>query len=136
MDAPEKAQPHSEKNDNINNLIDKYKQIIQTDPKNLEILSNLGACYASLNKFKEASEIFNKILEQNPKNLDALNNLGVIYTQTGRLEEAISKLEIAVKLKPDIAKLWSNLSETYRRSGNYHKANICRMRVIQLTEKK
>ena len=78
----------------------------------------------------------NKILEQDPKNLDALNNVGVVYTQFGKFEDAITKLEIAVKLDSSKARIWSNLSEVYRRAGNYHKANVCRMRAIQLNEKK
>jgi len=87
-----------------------------------------------LQKVDKAIDIFNKILQQDPKSIDALNNLGVVYTQIGNFSEAISKLEIAVKLKPSDARLWTNLGESYRRSGNYHKANICRMRSIQLNE--
>lgn len=129
MDAPEKSK--------INNLIEEYQKVIQSDPNNFEVLSNLGTCYASLNKFNEAENIFNKILEQNPKNLDALNGLGVVYTQIGKFQEGIEKLEIAVKLDSDNhVRFWNNLSEAYRRAGNYHKANICRTRAIQLSENK
>ncbi|MFX1297376.1 MAG: tetratricopeptide repeat protein [Promethearchaeota archaeon] len=136
MDVQEKAQSPSANNENTNSLIDKYKGILQTEPNNITALSNLGVCYASINKFDEAEKSFNKILEIDPKNLDGLNNLGVVYTQIGKIDDAIAKLEIAVKLKPDNAKLWSNLGEAYRRLGNYHQANVCRMRAIQLIEKK
>jgi len=75
-----------------------------------------------------------KILEQDAQNFDALKNLGVIYAQVGKLEDAITKLEIAVKIKSDNASLWNTLGEAYRRSKNFHKANVCRMRAIQLNE--
>ena len=84
--------------------------------------------------YNEQIEKLEKQLEQDAQNVDALKNLGVIYAQVGKLEEAISKLEIAVKLKSDSASLWNTLSEAYRRSKNFHKANVCRMRAIQLTE--
>ena len=132
MDAQENNSTGKPK---INDLVEEYQKILQSDPDKLKILSNLGVCYASLNN-EEAIKVFNKILEQDPKNLDALKNLGVIYTQIGKFEDAITKLEIAVKLDSSNARLWSNLSEIYRRAGNYHKANICRMRAIQLNEKK
>ncbi len=135
MDTEEKAQTVLDKKIDTAELIEKYKQILQSEPDNLKILSNLGACYASIHEYDKANEIFNKILEQDPKNLSGLNNIGVVYTQIGKLDEAISKLEIAVKLYPDKVQLWNNLSEAYRRAGNYHKANICRMRAIQLSEK-
>ena len=129
MDAIEKS--------TLNSRIEEYQKVLQQDPNNLDVLSNLGTCYASLNKTDKALEIFNKILNQNPKNLDALNNIGVVYTQIGKFEEAIEKLEIAVKLDSGTnAKYWNNLSEAYRRAGNYHKANISRMRSIQLNENK
>ncbi|MFX1293648.1 MAG: tetratricopeptide repeat protein [Promethearchaeota archaeon] len=135
MSAQKKSKAQPGKDKSVNRLIEKYQEILRTDPKNLKILSNLGAYYASLHKFDKAKEIFNKILENDPKNLDGLNNIGVIYTQIGKLNNAIAKLEIAVKLKPDNPKYWNNLSEVYRRAGNYHKANVCRMRAIQITEK-
>ena len=132
MDAQENISTGKPK---INDLVEEYQKVLQSDPDNLVILSNLGVCYASLNN-EEAITIFNKILEQDPKNLDALNNVGVVYTQFGKFEDAITKLEIAVKLDSSKARIWSNLSEVYRRAGNYHKANVCRMRAIQLSEKK
>ncbi len=132
MDAQEN---NSNKKPKINDLAEEYQKVLQSDPNNLEILSNLGVCYASLNN-EEAIKVFNRILEQDPKHIDTLNNIGVIYTQIGKFEDAINKLEIAVKLDSSNKRLWSNLSEAYRRAGNYHKANVCRMRAIQLSEKK
>ncbi|MHA1268592.1 MAG: tetratricopeptide repeat protein [Candidatus Helarchaeota archaeon] len=120
--------------DKIDTLIKKYEEELQTKSDNLEIMTKLGAFYTSKNEFTKAEEILTKVLEKDPKNLEALNVLGISYTQCGKLENAISKFEIAVKLYPNNAKLWYNLSEAYRRIGNYHQANICKMRAIQLNE--
>ncbi len=84
--------------------------------------------------YNEQIEKLEKQFEQDPKNLNTVKNLGVIYAQVGRLQDSINKLEIAVKIKNDDAGLWNNLAEVYRRSKNLHKANICRMRAIQLAE--
>ncbi|MHA1132330.1 MAG: tetratricopeptide repeat protein [Candidatus Helarchaeota archaeon] len=135
MNASEKAHSQSVEDLDVTKKIEAYRKKLQTDPNDLSALSNLGSCYALLNKFDEAQKLFNQILELDPKNLDGLNNLGVVYTQIGKLDEGISKLEIAVKLDPENTKLWNNLSEAYRRAGHYHKANVSRMRAIQLTEK-
>jgi protein O-GlcNAc transferase len=135
MEAQEQAHSKSDEKMDLSKKIEEYKQKLESDPDNVKLLSNLGAIYASLNKFDEAHELFNKILELDPKNFDGLNNIGVIYSQMGKLEEAISKLEIAVKLYPDKAKVWNNLSEAYRRAGKYHQANVARMRAIQISEK-
>jgi len=136
MEAQEHSQSQSEKKMDITKLVEVYKQKLQSEPNNTNILLNLGVAYASLNKLNEADGIFTKIIKQDPKNSEALNNLGIIYTQTGKFEDAIAKLEIVVKLNPNNAKYWNNLSEAYRRAGNYHRANTCRMRAIQLLESK
>jgi tetratricopeptide (TPR) repeat protein len=136
MAVQEHSQIQSEKKIDATTMIEVYKQKLQSDPNNAEILLNLGVVYVSLNKLNEADEIFNKILKQDPKNTEALNNLGIIYTQTGKFGDAVAKLEIAVKLNPNNAKYWNNLSEVHRRAGNYHKANTCRMHAIQLLENK
>ncbi len=136
MEAQEHSQSQSEKKMDTTKLVEVYKQKLQSEPNNTSILLNLGVAYASLNKLNEADEIFTKIIKQDPKNSEALNNLGIIYTQTGKFEDAIAKLEIVVKLNPNNAKYWNNLSEAYRRAGNYHRANTCRMRAIQLIESK
>jgi len=136
MEAEEHLQSHSEKKLNMTDLVEVYKQKLESEPDNMVFLLNLGVAYTALNKLDEASESFTKILEQDPQNLEALNNLGIIYTQTGKFEEAISKFEILVRLNPNNAKYWNNLSEVHRRTGNYHKSNTCRMRAIQLIEGK
>ncbi|MHA1229434.1 MAG: tetratricopeptide repeat protein [Candidatus Helarchaeota archaeon] len=118
----------------IDALIKKYEGELQSNPDNVEIMTKLGTYYISINNYDKAIELFNKILEKEPKNLDVLNNIGIAYTQNGKLTDAITKLEIAVKLYPNNSKLWNNLSEAYRRAENYHKANVCRMRAIQLSE--
>ena len=127
-------EPEKPKNDDMNAQIDELKKSIESNPDNVEKLSNLGALLTSVNKFDEAITAIKKILEKDPKNVNAHKNLGVVYAQMGKLEDAISELEIAVKLKADNANLWNNLSEVYRRAKNFHQANVARMRAIQLNE--
>lgn len=123
MESPDKAPIQSGNSQEINNLIEKYQKILQSTPSDSKTLVDL-------------QKIFLKIIELDPKNFDAIKNLGIILAQTGKLEQSIERLETAVKLRPDNVKAWNNLSEAYRRTGNYHKANACRMRAIQLNERK
>ncbi|MHA1784421.1 MAG: tetratricopeptide repeat protein [Candidatus Helarchaeota archaeon] len=118
----------------IESQIEELKNALNSNPNDVTVLSNLGACYASINKFDEAIEMFNKILELDQKNYAAHKALGVIFAQMGKLEDAINKLKIAVKLNSDNPNLWNNLSEAYRRAKNFHQSNVARMRAIQLIE--
>ena len=75
-----------------------------------------------------------KIIESDPKNKSALNKLGVLYAQIGKFEDSIKHFETLIRLEPNNERYWNNLGEAYRRIKNHHKANVCRMRAIQIQE--
>ena len=75
-----------------------------------------------------------KVIESEPENKSALNNLAVLYAQLGQFDESIKHFETLTRLDPNNERYWNNLGEAYRRIKNFHKANVCRMRAIQIQE--
>ena len=55
-----------------------YKELLQKDDSNIELLSALGKLYEKDRKFPEALAQYEKVLALDPKNMGALNSLGSI----------------------------------------------------------
>ena len=67
----------------INRNFDKAKEFlekaIKIQPKNMNILNNLGAAYKGLGKSKEAINFYQKVLEIDSNHTNANYNLGIEF---------------------------------------------------------
>ena len=63
---------------NFEEAIEKFKKLIENDPKNLRLYIDLANCYMDFGKIKEAEQVLIDFLAIEPKNLMAKNALGKI----------------------------------------------------------
>jgi len=105
-------------------------------PDNTIILKNLGAAYHMLNKYEEASAVFQRALELRPSE-PVYNNLGTARFFQGRYTAAAAAFEKAVELNPTYYLYWGNLADARRWiPGNDAKAKEAYGHAIDLAREK
>ena len=81
-----------------------YKEILGKEPRQSNVLIQLGAIHSQQGKFKEAEEELKKALSLEPpdRNIKAniLTALGNLYSQQQKFKEAEEKLKEALSLEP------------------------------------
>lgn len=81
--------------------IQKYKLYLQMDPKNPDVLVDMGVCYYELRNFDEAIKSMKEALKYNPQHQIAHLNLGIVNMTAGNHDEAIKWLNKAVDIDPN-----------------------------------
>jgi tetratricopeptide (TPR) repeat protein len=81
--------------------IQKYKLYLQMDPKNADVLVDMGVCYYELRNFDEAIKSMKEALKYNPQHQIAHLNLGIVNMTAGNHDEAIKWLNKAVDIDPN-----------------------------------
>jgi Flp pilus assembly protein TadD len=98
--------------------LSRYREILNQDPYNPYVLTNLGLIYQQTGNLKEAISLYERAMESDPKFVEAAQNLGVAWLRAGNSEEASRWLERALSLQPDNASALVNLGILYKRRGN------------------
>ncbi|MCX7793122.1 MAG: tetratricopeptide repeat protein [Thermodesulfovibrionales bacterium] len=91
---------------------DAFLKAVRLNPSE-DNLYALGQAYLSLNKFKEAKEIFQRILKREPKNYGTLYALGQIYVREENYGEAIKIFKEVISIKSDFAYAYFDLGALY-----------------------
>lgn len=86
--------------------IEKYKIYLTTNPKDADVLVDMGVCYYELQNYTEAERWMKEALKYNPKHQIAHMNLGIVTINSGKHDEAIEWWKKAIEINPntDIAK--------------------------------
>ena len=69
--------------------------MIEINPNNTEIYSNLGLVYYNQGKYPKAIFEFEKVIKLNPNNAIAHHNLGLVYKEQGKITEAEAEFKKA-----------------------------------------
>jgi tetratricopeptide (TPR) repeat protein len=84
-----------------------YRQIIASNPGQVDALNNLGVILMSAGKAegaaREAIDLFNKAISLKPDFADAYYNLACSYAKLNQLENGLQFLEHAILIKPELA---------------------------------
>lgn len=101
-----------------------YEQALETEPQNVDILSNLGVAYYNLGQMDKAIEHYSKAIEIAPKDADIRSNLAAAYVQKyqasgvlDHLESALEEYQTAVELNPSLAEAFFGLGVVYALLG-------------------
>jgi len=88
-----------ENNKNGDEAIDQYKQVLQTDPKNINSIKGIAYLYLQMKKFELAKEYYKKASDADPNDPEPYYSVAVIdWTQTYQpRQEARAQLG----MKPD-----------------------------------
>lgn len=81
--------------------IERYIQYLKTDPKNPDVLVDMGVCYFEIGKNDEAITQMEKALKINPKHQIANLNLGIVNITAGNHEKAVVYWNKAVEINPN-----------------------------------
>jgi cytochrome c-type biogenesis protein CcmH/NrfG len=82
---------------------------LKNDPKNADLLAQVGGIYEATHQFKEAADYYNKSLALNPKSVVVRNEMASCLYYTGDVDGAIKQLEQALKDDPKDANSLFNL---------------------------
>jgi tetratricopeptide (TPR) repeat protein len=69
--------------------------VIEINPNNTEIYSNLGLVYYNQGKYPQAISEFEKVIRLDPNNAMAYYNLGLVYKEQGKITESEAEFKKA-----------------------------------------
>jgi cytochrome c-type biogenesis protein CcmH/NrfG len=82
---------------------------LKDDPKNAELLNQIGTVYRATHQFQTAAEYFQKALDIDPKNVGARTDLASCLYYSGNVDGAITQLHESLKYDPNHAGTLFNL---------------------------
>jgi tetratricopeptide (TPR) repeat protein len=94
---------------NVQKKIDHLQSILKDEPKNLDVLIQLGNLYFDAGQVNQAIETYSKALEINPENADVRTDLGIMYRRKGDYDRAIAEFRKAAEIDPKHANSRYNL---------------------------
>jgi cytochrome c-type biogenesis protein CcmH/NrfG len=89
------------------------RAMIQSDPKDLNALIQLGNLYYDHGQFRDAADWYGRVLEINPDNADVLTDRGTSFWNLGQADVAIAEFQKALALDPSHAQTLYNLGVVY-----------------------
>ena len=119
------------KNKNIEAL-KANKEALKLNPKDHEVLNNLGLIFQKLGKLNEAKKYLKKAISLKLDFAQAYFNLGITLKASGRLEEAEKNFLTAVKLQPNYYQAYNNLGNLQKEIGRLKESEASYTRAINL----
>jgi tetratricopeptide (TPR) repeat protein len=99
-----------------------FEEILLEDPKNADVLYNLGMCFTDLGQPDDAITVLKKSIGYNPKYSNSYVALGYAYAKTGDRESATKYFLEALQLDPDNSYAMRNLGGLFGKSGDMEKS--------------
>lgn len=99
--------------DDLKHMADKKAEPLlaklKNDPKNSDLLNQLGTLYKATHQFQEAAGYYQKAIEADPKNIGARTDLASCLFYQGDADGAIQQLQQALSYDPKDANSLFNL---------------------------
>jgi cytochrome c-type biogenesis protein CcmH/NrfG len=86
--------------ENMRKQIHDLQSILRDDPKNLNVLIQLGNFYFEAGQINQAIETYSEALEIDPENADVRTDLGIMYRRKGDYDKAIAEFKKATQIDP------------------------------------
>ncbi len=99
--------------ENYNEAIKIFKDILTFDSKNLSALNSLGRIYHEKRDAKKAEKFFLDALKIDSLSFHVINNIAGFYREEGKSNKAIEYYKKAIVLNPNNAYIYNNLAKTY-----------------------
>jgi tetratricopeptide (TPR) repeat protein len=110
-------------------------KILKKEPKNFNVLNNLGLVCSELKEEEHAERYYNEAINLNPNFPDPLVNLGNLKTTQNKNEEAKSLFERAIKINDKIIPAKIALAGYHEQSGNFIDAKKIYNDVLEINPK-
>jgi Flp pilus assembly protein TadD len=98
-----------------------FRRVLQRDPRDAAALADLGAAYAMMGRFADATRALDASVGLAPDNARAHFNLGLIAATLGRPADAAAHFEAALRLDPqdrETARALAEAREAVRSRGS------------------
>jgi len=89
-----------------------YRQILQGDPNNADVLHLLGTIAFRAGKPADAISLIRRAIQNEPRNPHFYNNCGPALRELGRFDEAVVCYQECLRLDPAHPEAWYNLGKT------------------------
>jgi protein O-GlcNAc transferase len=109
-----------------------YRQILEVDPKQALVYSNLGAVLQATGRSQEAWACWKEAVRLNPSFGNAHNNLGGYHKEQRQWAEAIACYRQALRFEPNNVDANYNLGVILQEEGQFADAIESFLRVIQV----
>ena len=107
---------------NFNEVVNKYKKIVEIEPNNYKAYNNLGNALKELGKLKEAATSYRQAIKIKSDYTKAHFNLGNILNDFGKFKEAIPSLLLALKINPNYSEAHNCLAISYKKLKKFEQA--------------
>ena len=107
---------------NFNEVVNKYKKIVEIEPNNYKAHNNLGNALKELGKLKEAATSYRQAIKIKSDYTKAHFNLGNILNDFGKFKEAIPSLLLALKINPNYSEAHNCLAISYKKLKKFEQA--------------
>lgn len=108
-----------QKNEQFNEAILCYEEIIRNEPHNINAYFSLGGCYLALGYYDKAIAAFDMVITMNPQAIPALYNKAFTYKTAGDLDTAIELYKQIIAINPDYEPAQLGLGFAYITQGNF-----------------
>lgn len=115
----------------ISEILEKYSQAIEEDPKNPAVHTNRGNTYYKMKDYKNALSDYSRAIELAPEDAAAYYNRGILYRNIGDYERALGDYSRAIELDPEDAATYNNRGLTYYNMKDYKNALVDYSRAIE-----
>jgi tetratricopeptide (TPR) repeat protein len=96
-----------------------FKELLEQDPRNVQLLNRLGIAYQAQQNFHQAQRYYERAVKADRKFAPAVNNLGSVYYNDKRYAKAIRQYRRAIQLDSTVASFYSNLGYAYLGEKKY-----------------
>ena len=116
----------------IDGAAKKYEVILQTEPKNIFALSNLGVIRFRQDKIDEAAKHLSAALAIDRDDAFSLSVLGIVQYRQGKFDDAVGSLTRAIALAPTNYETHNYLGITYSQKGYQEAAEKELLKALEL----
>ena len=88
-------------NHRFQEAINYYQKALRLDPRNVNVIVDVGVAYFNLQNYQEAEKYFQRALEIDPEQPNALYNLGIVRAQLGDMQGVIEVWNKLIKVAPE-----------------------------------
>lgn len=107
-------------------------KILKKQPKNFNVLNNLGLACLELNDYDQAEKYYSEAITLNSNFIDPLVNLGNLKTKQNKNEEAKNLFVKALKINDKIIPAKISLAGYFEQSGNFIEAKKIYNEVLKI----
>lgn len=99
-----------------------YRTFLQSEPRNVEVLGNLGVVYAGLGRYEDAIATYRKALNISSLSTPIRMNLALAYYKASRCGEALGEFADVLRSQPGLYNALLLSADCHMQLGHYDKA--------------